>query len=177
MPWTRIDDQFHSHPKIIAAGSEGVALFVLALSWCGGALTDGFIPTAQVRRIALNDDATETAERLVTVGLWDRVPGGYQIHDYLDYNPSAEQVEAQRQAGIRDYPPDWESMRLTVLYRDNYRCRYCYHRADTVDHIIPYSRGGETVMGNLVAACRSCNSRKGARTPEEANMPILDILT
>jgi 5-methylcytosine-specific restriction endonuclease McrA len=36
-----------------------------------------------------------------------------------------------------------------------------------VDHKIPKSRGGTDARGNLVAACRNCNSAKGNRTPEE----------
>ena len=37
----------------------------------------------------------------------------------------------------------------------------------TLDHIVPRSRGGNTVPENLCAACLSCNQRKGDRTPEE----------
>jgi hypothetical protein len=114
MPWVKIDDKFHSHPKVIAAGVEGVALHVIALSWCGEYLTDGFIPEAQIRRLSLSDNYQAIAAHLVSVGLWDIADGGYQIHDYLEYNPSAEQVRAQRaanaerQARHRDKqePPD-----------------------------------------------------------------------
>ena len=107
MPWTKIDDNFHSHPKTIAAGNDGVALFIIALSWCGGSLTDGFIPEAQVRRLSLSENWRETADKLVRVGLWEIAEGGYQVHDYLDYNPSAKQVkkkralDAERQAAWR----------------------------------------------------------------------------
>ena len=43
----------------------------------------------------------------------------------------------------------------------------------TVDHVLPKSRGGKSTWDNLVAACRSCNLRKGDRTPEEAGMRLL----
>jgi hypothetical protein len=95
MPWGKIDDRLHGHPKATAAGLDGMGLWVLALSWSSAYGTDGFVPEAKVSGLGGN---AELAQRLVNAGLWDRVPGGYQIHDYLDYNPSAEQVEAQRQA-------------------------------------------------------------------------------
>ena len=36
-----------------------------------------------------------------------------------------------------------------------------------LDHVIPLSRGGSNTSGNLANRCRSCNSRKGKRLPEE----------
>ena len=64
--------------------------------------------------------------------------------------------------------------RRGVLARDGHRCGYCRGRADTVDHVVPRSRsGGVHSWANMVAACRSCNGRKGNRTPDEAEMPLL----
>ena len=57
-----------------------------------------------------------------------------------------------------------------VLKRDRYRCAYCSHRATTVDHLLPQSRGGTWTWLNTVAACASCNHRKANRTPAEAGM-------
>ncbi len=62
--------------------------------------------------------------------------------------------------------------RRRVLARDGHRCGYCGHRADTIDHVLPASRGGRNEWGNVVAACRTCNSRKADRTPEEAGMVL-----
>lgn len=52
-------------------------------------------------------------------------------------------------------------------------CAYCGGPAETVDHIVPRSRGGELTWENAVAACLRCNHRKGNRTPAEAGMPLL----
>jgi 5-methylcytosine-specific restriction endonuclease McrA len=46
-------------------------------------------------------------------------------------------------------------------------CVYCGSVADTIDHRIPLCRGGTNFPANLVAACRSCNSRKRHRTERE----------
>ena len=63
--------------------------------------------------------------------------------------------------------------RKNILRRDGYRCQYCNRRDSlTVDHVLPKSRGGKDHWTNLVAACISCNNRKGDRTPEEANMKL-----
>lgn len=39
-------------------------------------------------------------------------------------------------------------------------CAYCPSKGETWDHVIPVSKGGQTAPGNMVPACRSCNSRK-----------------
>lgn len=66
-------------------------------------------------------------------------------------------------------------VKLKVLARDQMRCAYCgMVNALTVDHVIPTSRGGlRTSLLNTVASCRVCNSYKGARTPDEADMPLM----
>ena len=98
MPWAKIDDGFTDHPKVIEAGPLASWLYVCGLTYCARLLTDGFVPTGQVRKLADVDGAMELADKLVSVGLWTRVEGGFQIHDYLEYNPSAEKVKAERKA-------------------------------------------------------------------------------
>lgn len=53
--------------------------------------------------------------------------------------------------------------RAGVLRRDGRRCQYCGKRADTIDHVVPRSRGGTHTWDNCVAACRVCNSKKADR--------------
>ena len=52
------------------------------------------------------------------------------------------------------------------------RCVYCGGKAETVDHVLPRSRGGRSTWLNLVAACFTCNHRKADRTPAEAGMKL-----
>lgn len=63
-----------------------------------------------------------------------------------------------------------------VRQRDNYTCGYCGNFGNTIDHIIPRSRGGMNVWGNLITSCYSCNGNKRDRTPEEAGM-IRPVIT
>lgn len=50
--------------------------------------------------------------------------------------------------------------RAALMHRDAYRCAYCGGKADTVDHVIPRSRGGAHGWHNCVACCAACNHRK-----------------
>ena len=62
--------------------------------------------------------------------------------------------------------------RKAVLARDAWTCQYCGSERPglTVDHVIPCSRGGESVWENIVASCAPCNRRKGNRLPREIQM-------
>lgn len=57
--------------------------------------------------------------------------------------------------------------RAGLMYRDRYRCAYCGGRADTIDHVIPRSRGGAHSWQNCVASCAKCNHRKADRLLSE----------
>jgi 5-methylcytosine-specific restriction endonuclease McrA len=60
---------------------------------------------------------------------------------------------------------EYKKIRLIVLARDGYVCYYCGQDANTVDHIIAISNGGNPVdPSNLISACRRCNSSKGSRS-------------
>jgi 5-methylcytosine-specific restriction endonuclease McrA len=62
--------------------------------------------------------------------------------------------------------------RRALFARDEYRCQYCGGFADSIDHIVPRSRGGRHEWENVAAACRPCNLRKRDRTPAEASMVL-----
>ena len=64
--------------------------------------------------------------------------------------------------------------RFNLFLRDRWECQYCGDSFKTheltFDHVIPRSRGGKTNWENIVAACRSCNSIKGDKMPEDIGM-------
>ena len=62
--------------------------------------------------------------------------------------------------------------RRAVFLRDGGRCQYCDAAAESIDHVVPRSRGGAHTWENVVAACRACNSRKRDRLLEETNFVL-----
>src|SRR6201986_2495778 len=57
--------------------------------------------------------------------------------------------------------------RAALMRRDNYRCAYCGRHGETIDHVLPRSRGGQHTWENCVAACQMCNHRKADRLLSE----------
>lgn len=96
MAWVRLDDQFPDHPKLAAAGPVAGWVYVSGLCYAARYLTDGFVPETIALRFA--GSSPEILANLVEASLFDRVNGGYQIHDFLDYNPPAGKVKAERDA-------------------------------------------------------------------------------
>jgi len=61
--------------------------------------------------------------------------------------------------------------RFNVFLRDKFECQYCGSPSElTFDHVIPRSKGGQTVWENVCAACSPCNLRKGNKLPKVAQM-------
>ena len=82
-----------------------------------------------------------------------------------------------------NHPFAWRKtgIRLTnaaLFHRDRHICAYCGKQGNkylTRDHIVPLSQGGRDVWSNCTTACRSCNSRKGGKTPAQAHMELLYV--
>ncbi len=63
--------------------------------------------------------------------------------------------------------------RQNIFRRDRFSCQYCgTNKILTLDHVIPRSKGGKTSWGNLVTACRRCNTNKGDRSPEASGLKL-----
>lgn len=181
MPWFNVDDGFAFHRKAVMAGNSAIGMWVRAGSWCARELTDGFVPDHMVRTMG----TPAQAKRLVACGLWHRDDerGGYQFHEYSDdgRNMTREQVLAQRAYDRRKAALQRDKDLVSaVRARDGDRCRYCGCLVNwgdrrgsvgaTYDHVDP---NGPNAIGNVVVACRGCNSRKGSRTPSAAGMRLL----
>jgi 5-methylcytosine-specific restriction endonuclease McrA len=62
--------------------------------------------------------------------------------------------------------------RRAVFARDHHRCQYCGARAESIDHVVPKSKGGPHAWDNVVAACRPCNAGKRDRLLAETSMTL-----
>jgi hypothetical protein len=102
--WLELDDRILEHPKFIRlvkmAGSEGVHLWLGIKSYCGLNLTDGKVPADmldEVRGPANPKRRRDALEALLKVGLLEHIEGGVEMHDYLDWSSSREQVLDRRE--------------------------------------------------------------------------------
>lgn len=95
MTWFKVDDKLHSHPKRHRAGLRAMGLWVVAGSWCGDQLTDGFIPCDMLP--ALGGKPADV-QALIDAGLWEVAQGGWKFHEWERQNPERVDVEAQREA-------------------------------------------------------------------------------
>lgn len=98
MPWFKVDDSFHAHPKVLATDPAALGLWVVAGAWSSAHLTEGRVPDQVLPRLL--PDSETLARTLVTAGLWRKVRGGYQFHDWTDYNPTAKEVREQRERRV-----------------------------------------------------------------------------
>jgi hypothetical protein len=100
MVWFRVDDVLPFHARVIEAGNAAMGLWVRAGALSAGQLTDGFITAATARTLG----SPKEIKRLVDVGLWTQVDGGYQFHAWAEdgtgtkRQPTRAEVESQRKA-------------------------------------------------------------------------------
>lgn len=105
MPWFKIDDGFHCHPKVFAAGTPAIGLYVRCGSWAAQQTSDGIVPKAVARMYG----TTRMIRALVDAGMWhekghecESCPqvdaNSIAIHDYLQFNPSRNTVDSERAA-------------------------------------------------------------------------------
>lgn len=96
MPWVNLDDAFPEHPKNDGLSDSAFRLHVSGICYCNRHLTNGCIPAERVPRLVPRF-RRQALEELVEKGHWLEADGQYEIHDYLDWNRSREQVLAERQ--------------------------------------------------------------------------------
>jgi hypothetical protein len=97
MPWLKIDDRVRTHPKTVKAGPAAAWFWFCGICYCREHLTDGFIGDGMISSLAPGvTSGKKLAEKLVAARLWHRVEGGYQVHDFLEWNPTRASVLKKR---------------------------------------------------------------------------------
>lgn len=104
MSWIELDDGILEHPKFIRAvkiGGDGTVFLWLGLrAYCARNLTDGVVPEDMIDECRGPTDKQKRAKALaalVTVGLLKKTSNGVEMHDYLDWSSSREQVLERRE--------------------------------------------------------------------------------
>jgi HNH endonuclease len=168
------DDGFHDDPAVVRAGTAAVGLYFRCGVYVAKHLLDGHVPS----EIASQYGTPEWIRRLTDVGLWETEPGGHYMPLYFEHgNLSRIQILSDRAKRTELRNP---MILKAVRDRDGDWCRYCGRKVNwtdrrgtygaTYDHVLPGLLKGTE---NLVVACRSCNSSKRDRTPEEAGLTLL----
>lgn len=165
-----IDTIFDDHPTFLEVDPRhldaATSLWVRAAAYCSRHQTAGDVPRSALPALCRDREADAVARELVRVGLWNATPTGWSFREVL-MGSGRPMLALARAHWSRDAYAE-------VYCRDGHACRYCGSGDDlTVDHVVPRCRGGSDRLENLVVACRSCNSRKGGRTPAQAGMALL----
>jgi 5-methylcytosine-specific restriction enzyme A len=98
------------------------------------------------------------------------------IEFYAPIDPALLRRERARARELRN--SQWWKRRISRGV-----CHYCGQpvgpRGLTMDHVVPLGRGGRSVRGNVVAACKACNTRKQSSVPVEweAYLRMIDAAT
>lgn len=126
MTWARLDDMFPWNRKIRRLSDAAFRVHTTGIVACARDLTDGLIRQDDIDDFPPQRTLDKGLRELVDRGLWEVVEGGWRIHDYLDYNPSKVDVEAERaaarerqrkrrlaRAGVTDEPDVTRDSRVT----------------------------------------------------------------
>ena len=92
--WVKIDDAMPHHPKLVAAGPQAFALDVAGICYASRYDTGGFIADRALTAILPSlSQPKRHARDLCEMGRWVRNEerGGYDIHDYDDYQFTKEE--------------------------------------------------------------------------------------
>lgn len=100
MPVAFLITGYYRHPKMLAAGEAAETLWARALDYAAEHGTEGFIPTNAPLQICPTKTKARVAA-LVRERLWDVVEGGWQIHDYLEWNRNQAEQAARKEAVSR----------------------------------------------------------------------------
>ena len=107
MPWTRLDDQFHTNPKLTGLPDSAFRLYVNGLVWSVANLTDGRIPLVNASQMVSKphgNSVVNAIRHLVETGLWEpdaTESDVWWIHDFDQYQPTKSQVQQEREATRR----------------------------------------------------------------------------
>lgn len=102
MPWGRFDDAMPTHPKFVDRSPEAKLVFMLSVLYCARELTDGKVGRGGENIIFGQSECSSEVRanvrnELIAANLWELGNGDLWVHDYLDYNPTREQVLRTRE--------------------------------------------------------------------------------
>lgn len=102
MGWTKISDDYPDHPKVSPLSDAAFRFHVTVLSWCNRYCSDGVVSNAILKQLTVHLKGRKGWKSLVNelldAKLFEKRDRGILVHDFLDYNPSKEQVLKRKRA-------------------------------------------------------------------------------
>jgi hypothetical protein len=116
MAWVRLESAFGTNPKTLELAHRkqwrAIVAYISGLGYSGQQGLDGFIPDNAMHIIHATNKDRDT---LIEIGMWLPVEGGYEIHDWHDYQPTSEAVTARKQKAKQAAETRWKRSRANDL--------------------------------------------------------------
>lgn len=145
-------------PVNIVSNHDAARKLVVSYDWVEKKLTTAF-PTEYFKWLTLEDELPDRKD-IITI----RTPSKILAFNNIIVETTAPYRRLLQPTLTYNY----------ILMRDNRTCVYCGEYANTVDHVIPKSKGGEDSWENLVAACRDCNAKKANKVLDDFRPDLTD---
>jgi 5-methylcytosine-specific restriction endonuclease McrA len=172
-----VDPDFFEHWRtrmlVDALGGDQMAPMYVMRIWahCQSRRATSFnMPAAGLRSLCrFPGDAALLESSLIDAGFIERNGAAIDAPTWAEKNKSLVTSWSRGGWQLDVSASEWLRLRVSVFERDCYICVYCGDNEKELDcdHVMPRSRGGLSVMANLVAACFTCNRSKGSKTLEE----------
>ena len=183
MNLVQLDTQMLTNPTISSVGALGFAVHVAGIGYSVQHLTDGFVPRGAALTLVNFENvytysgrgSTDRCDTTVISIIERGTPGYFSLQEAGLWIWDAE----NRGWWLNDAGTMWRivrnddrpwiptATRVEVFLRDGYRCLKCGSAKNLhIDHVIPWSRGGEHSIDNFQTLCAPCNIAKGATTAD-----------
>lgn len=117
-------------------------------------------------------------ENLKEINLWATWFDGSKSPEKISIKKALEELDDGRAKVIASdtilLTRKKKSIRELVLKRDNQACYFCGEFGNTIEYLIPKSKGGKKVVGNCVCSCKACSRDKGDKTEKEYWRYLID---
>ncbi len=95
------------------------------------------------------------------------------MNDWIDINKDSAHIARERKKATQLKKTNWWQALINKGI-----CHYCKKKFPpqelTMDHIVPLSRGGKSIKGNVVPCCKECNNEKKYLTPVDMILKELE---
>ena len=112
LPWVRLDTSIFDNPKFLVLVGQNryraVVAYVAGMAYSGKHMTGGFI---QREVLPIIHARPQEMAHLMEVGLMDPAQGGWQIHDWDEYQLTTQEVQDRRAKAQKEAAQRWENER------------------------------------------------------------------